>query len=377
MSDAQEFVKLMYELIPTENRKKESLFLVTAEHATRTVNNKGWYGGAIRFNDQGNVIANRFANIFVCISSIKQSLHPETGKPRFWRSKANFGRGLAFMIDDIGSGDGSKGNMTIEDFSRILQPTAVVETSPGNHQIWYVLKEGIEDRDLFERSLKAFIDKVLTTGGDQTVKDIVRLGRVGFGINNKTKQDENGNEILKYPSIDDPLEPWKVRITQFNKDAQFSLIEILDAFNVILPPKAEPKPKPSRFDSAIESAQFEIAFSILEKAKYAEDGGPLVRNNRNSYRIRCPWGHEHSNGDPTGAFFRGPNENEAYEHDYVFNCSHDSCKKNRRSWAMFVDHVVIGFLANHFTRVNKSFTFDELIKYNANFNEKRRKGLTF
>jgi hypothetical protein len=34
--------------------------------------------------------------------------------------------------------------------------------------------------------------------------------------------------------------------------------------------------------------------------------GTVQVNMSGKYRIMCPWGNEHTNGDPYGAYFRGP-----------------------------------------------------------------------
>ncbi|MCY1314333.1 hypothetical protein D9M70_649590 [compost metagenome] len=74
-------------------------------------------------------------------------------------------------------------------------------------------------------------------------------------------------------------------------------------------------------------------------------------NRSERYRIRCPWGHEHGNGDHYGAFFRGPVEGQPY--DYVFGCSHDTCRRKRRKWGAFVDEVVMPPIEDALDRANR------------------------
>lgn len=375
MNDNQAFIKLLQSLIPESNRDNEALFMASAEKATKTAgDNSGFWGGAVQYNEIGNAVFNRYKNNFICISSIKKSRHPETGKPRFWRAKAHFGRGLAFMLDDLGSGKGSKGQLTVEAVSSVLPPTAVIETSPDNYQVWYVLKEGVADISLFERSLKAFVDKVLVDGGDLTVKDAIRIGRAPFGVNNKTLDDGS----LKYGVEEDgEIVPWRVKVSVFSPENRYSLDELTDAFGVTVPPQPAPRAKAHESDLSLNEYMFQYAHWVLSKSKFGEGGNPLNQNPFNRYRIRCPWGDEHSNGDPYGAFFRGPNPNEAYDHDYVFGCAHDSCKQKGRTWAAFVDEIVIKHIDGMFkfkARTLSDDYFDENLASFKAHNVKRGEG---
>jgi len=68
--------------------------------------------------------------------------------------------------------------------------------------------------------------------------------------------------------------------------------------------------------------------------------GNLSVNQSGKIRIRCPWGHEHTNGDPYGAYFRAYIPGADYA--YVFGCAHDVCRKtNHRTWSTFVDEIVM------------------------------------
>jgi hypothetical protein len=90
-------------------------------------------------------------NAYAMISSSIKAAHPRTGEMRYWRDRKNFGSGLALMVDDIGSGKGSKGDMSLDEITGRLPPTVVVETSPQNFQCWYFLDAPVADRDRFGR----------------------------------------------------------------------------------------------------------------------------------------------------------------------------------------------------------------------------------
>jgi hypothetical protein len=73
------------------------------------------------------------------------------------------------------------------------------------------------------------------------------------------------------------------------------------------------------------------------------------------YRIQCPWGHQHTNGDPFGAYFRGPIP--GAEVEFVFGCGHDTCRKNfKRTWSAFVDEIVINKIELELSRINMEYS---------------------
>jgi hypothetical protein len=82
--------------------------------------------------------------------------------------------------------------------------------------------------------------------------------------------------------------------------------------------------------------------------------GDGQKNGSGKYRILCPWRDEHGTG--TGgddAYFRG--HVTGAEHEYVFGCGHDSCRKKRRTWSVFVDEIVIPYIAEELERANRAF----------------------
>jgi hypothetical protein len=252
-------------------------------------------------------------NNYICISSAIQTPHEKTGKLRYWRSDANFGHGLAIMIDDIGDGKGSKGSMTIEYFSNVLQPTAVVETSPGNYQIWYFFDKPEKDKQLFKNFLRSFVDQVLSSGGDKTIKDITRFGRMPGGINGKEKYKVEGKS-------------WIVRFAEdgWKPENRYSIEDIAKAFHVRIVESMHVKQKFDALEFEHDAIFYHLAEHYLQRMKMGEAGnGDLVMNGSGKYRILCPWAHHHDHGD-TGAHFRGPIVGS--EVDFVFSCSHSACQ---------------------------------------------------
>lgn len=343
---AEEFLRQLQSTIPDNERVMAGY----AEEATvqtdasgKKINSTWW---PVPWKD-GKYI-NARANCYACISSSVKTPNPKSGEMRYWRGEASFGHGLALMVDDIGNGKGSKGGLGLDHFNAILPPTATVETSPGNYQLWYFFKEPVDSLIHFKALLNCFVANVLKKGGDNTIKDISRYGRMPIGINNKR---HGPDMVLKYPMNDG--KPFQVRLVEAEYSRRYSPEEIAMSFgfSIIVPQK--PIIEVSEDDYKFDAIWLKLADYILSKAKMGEgSNGEVGMNMSGKYRIRCPWGEEHSNGDPYGAYFRGPIP--GAEHEFVFGCGHDTCRKlHRRTWSVFVDHIVIPVIAQRLDNINR------------------------
>jgi RepB DNA-primase from phage plasmid len=294
------------------------------------------------------------SNAYVCISSSIKTLNPRTGEMRFWREEASFGHGLALLIDDIaadeGAGLGSKGTLTLNDFIKVLPPTALVETSPGNHQVFYMLDKPEPNREKFKAFLYAFAAHVLKDGGDRTVKDVSRYGRMPCGVNGKRLEPDGP---YRYPTIDAKgrTVPFRVSLKAADYSKRYSVAAIAAAFGVTI---RLPKPKPE-LTEAFDGSEFKINEKWLEMAvkTLSATQGELREKASGGYRIVCPWGHKHSGGQGSDdAYIRGPKE--GTDVDFVFHCSHNVCDNDhKRKWADFVDEVVMPDIIEELESINK------------------------
>ncbi len=292
------------------------------------------------------------SNCYVGISSVIKTPNPKTGQMRYWRGESNFSAGLCLFVDDIGNGRGSKGGLLISDLADVLPPTAVIESSPQNFQLFYFLDEPERDMKRFKTFLISFVNKVLGKGGDSTIRDVARVGRMPCGYNNKKVEGE-----LKYP--DEKGKPFQVRLESANYDLRYSIDQIAKAFEfqVIVP--VQKIVHVDERELGMDAYWYMLAERIMGAAKMGEgSSGEVVMNMSGKVRIRCPWGDEHTNGDPFGAYFRGPIP--GAEFSYVFGCGHDSCRKtNKRTWSTFVDEIVIKWIVEKLEQANASApTFD-------------------
>jgi len=290
---------------------------------------------------------NTKANCYACISSSIKTANPHNGQMRFWRGESSFGHGLAVMVDDIGFGKGSKGGLGLDFFEAILPPTVTVETSPGNYQLWYFFDTPVDSLIHFKALLNSFVANVLKKGGDNTIKDTSRYGRMPIGINNK----KHGPDMqLKYETADG--KPFEVQLVQADYSRRYSPEDIASAFKftIVVPQKQIIQIDAEEYK--YDQVWLHIAEYVTNKAKMGEaTGGDVNMNMSGKFRIKCPWGHEHANGDPSGAYFRGPIP--GAEHEFIFGCGHDGCRKKRRTWAVFIDEIVIPEIAGRLEAINR------------------------
>ncbi|QDH49659.1 DNA primase [Pantoea phage Kyle] len=287
-------------------------------------------------------------NCYVCISSMEKTPNPKTGEMRFWRTESAFGCGMAMMVDDIGTGKGSKGELPLESFYNRLPPTVTVETSPDNYQLWYFFTEPCYNLLEFKAYLASFVAQILQKGGDNTIKDVTRVGRMPCGVNNK----RNSDNTYKYVGDDGKL--WRVRIHDADYSRRYSMEEIRQAFGftMVLPQKREIEIDEEQYK--LDAVWLKIAQRVMTQAKMGEGaGGEAVENMSGKIRCKCPWGHEHSNGDPYGAYFRGPIA--GAEHEFVFGCAHDCHRKGegKKGWTAFVEEVVMPYIENNLDAINR------------------------
>lgn len=348
---AEEFLRALASTIPDYERVMAGYAdeATVQTDATGKKINGGWWPVAWK---DGKYI-NTKANCYACISSSIKTPNPKTGVERYWRGEASFGHGLALMVDDIGTGKGSKGGLELEYFYSILMPTATVETSPGNFQLWYMLDAPEPSMVKFKSFLNSFVTNVLKKGGDNTIKDVSRYGRMPTGVNNKRVDGE-----LKYPVVDarGKAVPYEVTLREADYSRRYSIDSISRAFGfeVLIPVAREFEINPDEYDWDV--VWLRMAEKLLGAAKMGEgSGGDVVLNMSGKYRIQCPWGHEHTNSDPYGAYFRGPIPGADVE--FVFGCGHDTCRKEKkRTWSAFIDEIVMPKIVGDLIVANENFS---------------------
>lgn len=241
----------------------------------------------------------RRSNNYITISTFGRD---EKG---YWRRGKNYFSGMyTVMVDDIG---------TKIPFEKLkIEPTCLVETSPGNFQAWYFLAEPERDRGRAERLIKGMIAGGLTAdGSDPGMNGVTRYGRLPEGVNGKTKYaDESGN-------------PFVQRVAHWSPMTRYSLDEIATAYAIDLDVVATPTRRRGKRAPVAASLPELVGglIAVIEAANlYLE---PLA-SIPGAHHIICPWVHEHTDEDSTGTVYFEPSDENAWAGG--FKCHHGHCQ---------------------------------------------------
>lgn len=245
------------------------------------------------------------ANVYLAVSAMVRN---ERGEYR--RRKDNFAGGLLLMIDDIGTGPGSKFPM---DLVKVVEPTALIETSPANHQAVYMFSHFVESAALFDALINGFITKQFL-GKDTGMAGINRVFRPPYGVNGKPKYGG-----------------WQVRCVEWNPGRRYHITELAAAFSIDLTENATRVPRGRATVGKTESIR---AFVSARQA--LRDAGMLKRDEADLagwQDVVCPWTSGHAGGVDNGAAIREP----ADENGWVgaFRCHHGTCEG--KGWKELTD----------------------------------------
>lgn len=266
-----------------------------------------------RYTERTRFLPNH--NLYVCVMSSKIN---ERGEYR--RKKENFGRGLFLMIDDLGDGIGAKNPLSIIDK---LKPTLLVETSPNNHQAFYVFDEPITDILLFEGLINGFIAKEFLDGKDPGMRGVNRVARMPYGINGKKKyKTEEGD--------------WAVRPEEYRPELQYTPRQLIDAFDIKIvtrKPWTGDKLAPENYAQRIEI--FRAVYRWLKKSHMLKKDEPDLGG---KIPMTCPWVDQHTDGADSGTYIAVPSEENGFCGSFV--CYHSSTHNDKTGWKMLLRNAI-------------------------------------
>jgi hypothetical protein len=299
MTDAEKFLLALAGDLPREERVILCGFVgdpnTAGTHAWRP---RPWYPG-------NEIVVSEKANGYCTIASFTKAQDNT-----FRRRIETFRAGLAIMVDDVGT--------KVEAKPTWPKPSAIIETSPGNFQYWYFMRDRVTDIDLFDGFIRAFIQGELL-GADPGMSGVTRVGRLPGFVNGKPK-----------------YKGFVTQLNAFNPNVRYSIPELLSAFNLSIVGKKFMRDKQSLFTSEAEQRNF--AFANIERwlrshRMMKNDHGPDMSGWQ---EIHCPWRDEHTAKADTGAAIREPSpENDWYG---AFRCHHGHC--GERGWSDLTDWVV-------------------------------------
>jgi len=202
------------------------------------------------------------------------------------------------MLDDIGS------KVAIEQIS--LPVSWLLETSPGNYQGGYLLREPLIDADLANKLMKAIIAKGLCDPGANGPG--TRLTRLPLGINSKYTP------------------PFRCRMVVWSPDVRYSVEELIKGLQIEM---AASQQLPSPVSRAEQQSQLDhvtvwnppaktnrVLAALHHRGLYKEPLGG------GRHDISCPWVIEHTNATNRGTAYFEPDDNWPVG---GFKCQHAHC----------------------------------------------------
>ncbi len=230
---------------------------------------------------------------------------------QFRRQKARFQALYAVMLDDIGI------KVALDRLT--LPPSWLLETSPGNHQAGYLLREPLADGSVADRLMNAIVAAGLCDPGANGPR--ARLARLPDAVNGKHTP------------------PFQCRMVEWVPRLRYSVEDLVDGLQLEMAPAGRPKRQGTH------SAQRRPSDGDPVWIPRPEENSVLVAlRNRGLYKvplgegkhdITCPWVKEHTGEVNGGTAYFEPDDNWPIG---GFKCLHGHCAdRHVRDLLRFVD----------------------------------------
>lgn len=244
----------------------------------------------------GQAFGSNDANNYFSLASFRPD---DAGQYR--RRKENFAALHAVMLDDVG------GKVPVDRLT--LPPSWQIETSPGNFQWGYLLREPLADPAAADRLVAAIIEAGLTdpgAGGPQA-----RNARLPVAVNGKHAP------------------PFPCRLVEWAPTRKYSPDEIYAGLQIepLLPVRLQPKGaklKATRDDDdpvlIPRPGENTVLVALRERGLYKQPLGS------NTHDMTCPWVREHTGGIDSGTAYFEPGDSWPIG---GFKCQHGHCAGRR------------------------------------------------
>lgn len=251
-----------------------------------------WFGHP--WQEDGNTLPDTANNYF----SLATFRPDESG--RYRRQKAQFVALHAVMLDDIGT------KVNAERLT--LPPSWLIETSPGNHQAGYLLREPLIDGALADRLMSSIVAAGLCDPGANGPR--ARLARLPIAV--------NGKHTPSFPC----------RMAQWSPGLRYSVEDLIDGLQLeIIEPGRPKRPRertaqgrhvdgdPVLIPRPDENA---VLTTLRDRGLYKSPLG------EGKHDITCPWVNEHTDGVDGGSAYFEPEDNWPIG---GFKCLHGHCSE--------------------------------------------------
>jgi len=234
---------------------------------------------------------NPFNNNYCCVSSF----HPDA-EGNFYRRKVQFAGLHTVMIDDLGT------KLPMSDLK--MDPSVLIETSPGNFQAWLFLEQPIFTIIHAETLINAMIEAGISAENDPGMKGVTRVGRLPVSSNGKTKYRGPKGKV------------WQQVVHSTMLERRYSPQDIAQAYGLDLTPKRDAPPPPApRSGVDVERATVIKWLHVLGYWKAELRPG--------YHEIICPWLADHSDGAATGTYYTEPEGLNSWQGGFM--CHHGHC----------------------------------------------------
>jgi len=230
---------------------------------------------------------------------------------QFRRKKARFHALHAVMLDDVGT------KVAMERLT--LPPSWLLETSAGNHQAGYLLREPLKNGAAADRLMNTIVAAALCDPGANGPR--ARLARLPEAVNGKHTPQ------------------FKCRMVEWSPELRYSVDELVDGLQLEMAPAGRPKRHNTR------PAQERPSDGDPVWIPRPEENGVLVAlRHRGLHKaplgdgkhdITCPWVQEHTGEVNGGTAYFEPDDNWPIG---GFKCLHGHCAdRHIRDLLRFVD----------------------------------------
>ena len=280
--------------------------VVSFEGNPASVPAKVWFGRPWQGKPEVSTSLPASANNYFSLAVFRPD---EAGQ--FRRQKARFHALHAVMLDDVGT------KVAMERLT--LPPSWLLETSAGNHQAGYLLREPLTDGTVADRLMNAIVAAGLCDPGANGPR--ARLARLPEAVNGKHTP------------------PFQCRMVEWSPELRYSVDELVDGLQLEMAPAGRPKRQSTR------PAQERPSDGDPVWIPRPEENGVLVAlRDRGLYKaplgdgkhdITCPWVTEHTGEVNGGTAYFEPDDNWPIG---GFKCLHGHCAdRHIRDLLRFVD----------------------------------------
>lgn len=254
---------------------------------------KAWFGQPWGVPPETSGQLSAAANNYFSLAAFRPD---EAGQYR--RKKVQFHALHAVMLDDVGT--------KVAPERLTLPPSWTIETSPGNYQAGYMLREPLHDGGAADRLMDAIVGAGLCdpgAGGPQA-----RLARLPVATNGK-----------HFPPFSCRLINWRPELRYSRNELADGLqLEVQQAARTVRPKGRAVQEKPSDGDAVWlpRPAENGVLAAIRGGGLYKAPLGQAKHD------ITCPWAYEHTGAVDSGTAYFEPNDTWPIG---GFNCMHGHC----------------------------------------------------